>query len=128
MCKFDFDTKRIQFNTMESKKYFTISTKTYVRAKGLNQYEQCEKIKQIRIKFNHSLYGESIVYLNYFSNPQIKYGISFYTQKLNNMSGLLIREYDIKHMTLKHLYQKEFCKCRKFKNPVYTDFVITSKT
>ena len=128
MCKFDFDTKRIQFITMKSKNYFTISTQTYVRAKGLNQYEQCEKIKQIRIKFNHSIYGESIVYLNYFSNPQIKYGISFYAEKLNNMSGLLIREYDIKHMTLKHLSQKEFCKCQKFKNPVYTDFVITSKT
>lgn len=127
VCKFNFDTKQIQFNSTNSKKYFIISTQSYVNVKGLNKYEQCDEIKQIKIKFKHTVYGKCIVYLNYFSNPQIKYGISFWAETFKHMTGLLVREYSINHMTLEDIYQTHYCKCQKFKNPTYADFVITSK-
>ena len=52
VCKFDFDTKIIQFNTIESKQYFTISTQTYLQAKGLINMNNVKKSNKSEFNSN----------------------------------------------------------------------------
>lgn len=61
--------------------------------------------RYIKVSFNHSKYGAIHIKLNHFTNPQIKYGFDFNVKRINDLTGLFIREYKYKSMI-----------CRKLKN------------
>ena len=98
-----FDSKRITFENKASAKYFTIQTSKSSNKNSYNKYEQCEAVATVIIGFNHESYGPMCLKLNYFSNPQIKYGMSFMANNIENLSGLLIQEYDIESMTIENI-------------------------
>lgn len=68
--------------------------------------------KQIKysyeILFNHSIYNTCKIYINFFYNPQEKYGIDFECDNIIDLQGLLIREYNTQHFELDNLYSKHF--------------------
>lgn len=123
--KFNFDNKKIKFENHESLKYFTIKTNVLRNNDYTNIYEKCENINQIIISFTNSYHGAISICINYFSNPQIKYGISFISNNYNNIQGLLIREYNISKLTLKKLTDCKNKKCKIYKNPIKTYFCKT---
>ena len=74
----------------------------------VNNYERTLEIKQIEITFTHSIYGKMILCINYFDNPQIKYGISINMVFNNEVNGLLIRECLVDSMELNDLFDTEY--------------------
>ena len=84
--------------------------------------ENCDKIIELNIEFQHSIYGLVNLIIKYYSNPQIKYGIELKLEncKLNNISGLLVRESSCKYMELNKLTNKNKKKERKERNNVFS--------
>ena len=121
---FDFDTKQFTFPNKQSYDYFQITDNSNVSGKYFNIYEQCEYMKQIIINFNHKKYSDITIHLNYFSNPQIKYGLSLQLERVSNITGLLIQEYNISKMVLKRLKDTRQCKCKKHKNSIKTKLLL----
>ena len=98
--KSDGHTMNYNFKTQKgnaSSEYFSIQQQS-VDKKQMNKYEKSEYIQQISIAFTHSVYGKMTLNLNYFSNPQIKYGMSVKVQHKEGLTGLLVREYKCKTM------------------------------
>lgn len=60
-----------------------------------NAYEKSEQIYQLKISFYHNVLRNICIDCNFYSNPQIKYGIGFTCNKFlaRYLDGLLIREY-----------------------------------
>ena len=100
---YDFDQKKVTFGNKASSKYFNIKTNKSCNMKAYNKYEQCESVASVYVSFTHETYGPMCLQMNYFSNPQIKYGLTCMTHDVANLSGLLIREYEIPSMTLDNL-------------------------
>ena len=121
---YDFDNKKIYFANKASSKYFNITTKTLSNLNSSNQYEQCETVSSVMVSFTHETYGSLTLQFNYFSNPQIKYGLTFMTHDINNLSGLLIQEYQIPSMTIDHLENTYKQKGIIGKNKINTQLVI----
>ena len=87
--------------------YFDINYKKE-KPELMNNYEKSLDINQIEITFTHSIYGKMIVCINYFDNPQIKYGISINMVFNNEVNGLLIRECLVDSMELNDLFDNEY--------------------
>ena len=100
---YDFDHKKVIFGNQASAKYFNIKTHKSCNMKAYNKYEQCESVASVYVSFTHDTYGPMCLQLSYFSNPQIKHGLTFMTHDVADLSGLLIREYEIPSMTLYNL-------------------------
>ena len=103
MFSYDFDNKKVNFANKTSSKYFKIRTKKSSNLNSPNQYEKCESVASVIVSFVHETYGPLTLQLNYFSNPQIKYGLTFSTYNIEDLSGLLIREYEIPSMIIDSL-------------------------
>lgn len=89
-----------------SNNYFKINYNVIRQSYSKGNYENDKEIKQIKISFNHSIYGEIEFTLKHFSNPQIKYGIGIEMKEMEDaseLSGLLIREYECNSMKIKKL-------------------------
>jgi surface protein len=86
-----------------------------------------EEIKQIVLKMNHLKYGKIILELNYFSNPQMKYGLGITMKKNNELSGLLVREYLTKSMRLDKLKDTRKMKGVVGKNEVHSKILVLKK-
>jgi len=103
----DGETMEYDFKNQSGKcssKYFTIKQETH-KNKRINKYEADKFIQQIHISFNHSVYGQTTVTLNHYSNPQIKSGMGLRVSNTQGITGLLIREYKYKSF-----------ECRKLRN------------
>ena len=74
----------------------------------MNNYEKTLEIKQIEITFRHSVYGKMILCINYFDNPQIKYGVSIKMVNNSEVRGLLVREYLVESMELNDIFDYEY--------------------
>ena len=133
MCRWSFMS--FNFNTQrriskEASAYFSFGQKRVSETKLYNNaYETCENITQFQVSFEHSIHGKVTIDLNYFSNPQIKYGIGFSTKKakLSSFSGLLIREYTCKSMEVSELRDVEKKQGVVGKNTVTSKFVVLKK-
>ena len=92
---YEFDTQRVTLENKESKKFFKFETRKLEGGANLNKYEKSEKVTQCVVSFTHPLHGTMSLELNYFSNPQIKYGIGMCIPDsgVEELDGLLIREY-----------------------------------
>jgi hypothetical protein len=105
---YNFDTKNIKI--IGNKEYFSYNV-GIKKGNKENKNERCEYIKVLNISFNHSYYGLIVLELNYFSNPQLKYGIKIQLKEidnLNELSGLLIREYNCKYLELNNIQNKSY--------------------
>ena len=89
---------------------------------ALSKYECSETIQQIVVSFTHSVYGYTEILLNHFSNPQMKYGVGVNTCTPQRLSGLLIREYKCKTMTVHRLKNKKYKKGVVGRNPTLSYF------
>ena len=98
--EYDFATQVGNF----SSNYFTMKQETHTN-KILNKCETSKYIQQIHISFNHSIYGNTRVTLNHYSNPQIKAGMGLQVSSTSGITGLLVREYKYKSF-----------ECRKLRN------------
>jgi len=117
------DNKIAVFDNNPDKKYFKLERKCYNKLYG-NKYETDTNIIQYKLIFNNNRYGNLSFDLNYFQNPQIKYGIGMNYDKNNReLSGLLLREYKIKSMEIKKLNSLKPCKGVKGQNKKYSKFV-----
>lgn len=132
----DGHTMYFNFNTQRAKlgngadKYFSFCQKNVLHSNLYdNAYESCEKIVQIQVSFKHSTHGKMTIDLNYFSNPQIKYGIGFSAKKANldSFSGLLVREYVCESMTVNELTDSDEKEGVVGTNAVSSKFVILKK-
>ena len=92
-----------------------------------DKYQLSDKICQFKVQFKHSKYGKIVVDLNHYSNPQTRYGLGLNISKYSDLSGLLVREYKVKTMKLKTLYDKEVKEGKLGKNKVQSDFVIVKR-
>ena len=101
--------------------YFSITQKILKHDK-LSKYECSETIQQIVVSFTHSVYGYTEILLNHFSNPQMKYGVGVNTCTPQRLSGLLIREYKCKTMTVRRLKNKKYKKGVVGRNPTLSYF------
>lgn len=99
---FDFEKQHLTLHNKQSREYFTFNEKTLTNTSASKTiYEHSENISQLSVSFVHSIYGELELKLNYFSNPQIKYGIGMkFSDSTEGLSGLLIREYMTDSMIL----------------------------
>ena len=86
------------------------SDSNYFHAKQMNSQSPLVLKKEseiitnaIILSFVHSRYGRLEIQIRTFLNPQTKYGFSFTCSRISNLSGLLIREYDLKSMRLKNI-------------------------
>ena len=61
-----------------------------------------------QIKFDHSKYGNILVTLDYYINPQTKYGFNVRTQNHENLTGLLVKEYKTESMELENILDKSY--------------------
>lgn len=127
-CWYDFNKKQMEM-TKKSKEYFKVSTEKIERGCMLygNEYEKSESVMQLTISFNHSKYGLMRIELNYFSNPQIKYGIGMSCKKTKELSGLLIREYINESMECLRLDEVEKKKGKVGKNKKTSDIILVKK-
>ena len=101
---YDFDNKKVCLNNFASKKYFNFTTHNLSGGVYQNKYENSDNVAQCCVNFQHSLYGSMTIDLNYFSNPQIKYGIGMkLPNNTQDLSGLLIREYFTSSMKVSSL-------------------------
>ena len=126
--EFDFDKKGIKFNNQASKNYFELKTEVKYGMNNGNAYEKSEKIGECRLQFEHSYYGLISLNLNYFSNPQIKYGMSLCVdKKIESLSGLLIREYKTESMELYDLTDEDKKYGIEGKNNVISDMVLLQR-
>ena len=126
---FNFNTQRLELSKKAST-YFSFCQKRVSESKLYNNsYETCENIAQFQVSFEHSIHGKVTIDLNYFSNPQIKYGIGFSAEKANlrSFSGLLIREYKCESMTLSKLMDVNAKKGVEGKNAMTSKFVVLKK-
>ena len=126
---FNFNTQRLELSK-EACSYFSFGQKHVSETKLYNNaYETCENITQFQVSFKHSAYGKVTIDLNYFSNPQIKYGIGFSAKKTNlrNFSGLLIREYKCDSMAVTDLRDIDEKKGIEGENTVASKFVVIKK-
>ena len=126
---FNFNTQCLELSK-EASAYFSFGQKRVSETKLYNNaYETCENITQFQVSFEHSIHGKVTIDLNYFSNPQIKYGIGFSAKKANlrNFNGLLIREYKCDSMAVTDLRDIEEKKGIEGKNTVASKFVVIKK-
>ena len=126
---FNFNAQRLKISK-EASTYFSFGQKHVENTKIYNNaYETCKNITQFQVLFEHSTHGKVTIDLNYFSNPQIKYGIGFSAKKakLRSFSGLLIREYACKSMEVSELRDVEKKKGIEEKNTVTSKFVVIKK-
>lgn len=100
---YDFDQKKVTFANKASSQYFNITTDTSSNMTSPNEFERCEALARVIVSFEHDTYGPLSLHLNYFSNPQIKYGMTFITYDVEGLSGLLMREYEISSMQIDSL-------------------------
>jgi len=89
----------------------------------VNVFEQSKMIEQTQIIFNHSNYGEIILTISYFDNPQIKYGIGLKMAK-SNCTGLLEKEYLTNTMELNNLFDLNLINGVVGKNPSNSEFIM----
>ena len=90
-------------------KYFNVNYKME-NPDNMGSYEKSMEIKQIIVTFRHSYYGKMIVKINYFDNPQIKYGVglSVLANKDEELNGLLMRECLVESMELDNLFDYSY--------------------
>ena len=98
---YDFDTGKGQM----SSDYFTINQETKQKSDG--KYLSSPIVKQIRVSFDHSIYGRMTATLNHYSNPQMKSGVTIkyntHKSETKDLTGLLVREYKCKSMECRKL-------------------------
>ena len=112
----DFDNKTAD---IYSNDYFKIVNEI----DKVNVFEQSKMIEQTQIIFNHSNYGEIILTISYFDNPQIKYGIGLKMAK-SNCTGLLEKEYLTNTMELNNLFDLNLINGIIGKNPSNSEFIM----
>lgn len=124
---YNFNTKKLSM-TKNSSSYFSFEQKQMKQTSLYNnQYEKCEHITQFVVSFKHSKYGKINLDLNYFSNPQIKYGIGFSSPSSKSLSGLLVREYLLESMTLESLKDTSEVKGVEGTNEVNSQLLVVRK-
>jgi surface protein len=123
---FDFKKSTLNMFNHESIKYFTVKENKKYNKSVRTKYEYSDEIKQIIISFNNKKYGLVNLELNYFSNPQLKYGIRLNMKNYRDkeLTGLLMREYKIDTMTINELQYEEPCNGIKGKNMSYSKNVL----
>lgn len=100
---YNFNTQKLTMSK-KSSSYFSFEQKKKKQISLYNnQYEKCDYVTQFIVSFKHSKYGQVKLDLNYFSNPQIKYGIGFSSRSTKSLCGLLVREYILESMTLESI-------------------------
>jgi hypothetical protein len=99
---YDFDTKKGSY----SSGYFKITQETSKNKKVVD-YESSLMVTQVYITFKNAQYGSMRLTLNNFSNPQIKYGIGLDIVYPQDLTGLLIREYESKSLECNSLKSVE---------------------
>ena len=112
----DFDNKTAD---IYSNDYFKIVNEI----DKVNVFEQSKMIEQTQIIFNHSNYGEIILTISYFDNPQIKYGVGLKMAK-SNCTGLLEKEYLTNTMELNNLFDLNLINGVVGKNPSNSKFIM----
>ena len=108
--EYDFDTKK---GAMSSN-YFSIS--------NCDECINNDQIKQIKISFNHSIYGNMTAIMEHYRNPQLYSGVSIkyntHDEATKNLTGLLVREYKCKSMECRKLRKTKPLKGKIGKNKV----------
>ena len=123
--EFDFDTKKVIFKDKESKTFYKFDKKIFYNHLNKNKYEQSSSIHQCAVSFKHPINGSMSLQLNYFSNPQIKYGIGVkFPMNTNGLDGLLIREYKTDSMRVPTLIDTEYKNGVYGKNDAITKMII----
>lgn len=123
--EFDFDTKKVIFKDKESKTFYKFDKKIFYNHLNKNKYEQSSSIHQCDVSFKHPINGSMSLQLNYFSNPQIKYGIGVkFPMNTNGLDGLLIREYKTDSMRVPTLIDTEYKNGVYGKNDAITKMII----
>ena len=121
---YNFNTQKLTMSK-KSSSYFSFEQKKKKQTSLYNnQYEKCEHITQFVVSFKHSKYGQVKLDLNYFSNPQIKYGIGFSSRSTKSLCGLLVREYILESMTLESIKDVSKIKGIEGKNRVNSQLLI----
>lgn len=116
----DLDNQSFLYN--ETSNYFKIKEIVCDRC-SYGSYKHNKLTNSFFISFVHSIYGKFDMYVEYFVNPQIKNGFRLHFKYKYTLKGLLIREYNINHYTLRHIKHLRVNKAIRKTNPVYTKFV-----
>ena len=122
--KYNFESKRMTLNNKESLNYFSFKTLTESGNRSYNKFERCENITKLIISFKHNVYGFIGLELNYFSNPQMKYGMNIIMDNAEGIDGLLIKEYEIESMTLNKLDDKTYYQGKCGNNKIISELCI----
>ena len=110
------DNNILQFNINDdiiTNDYFSIYEDEFIIQEKNNP---SNIIKQVKIQFNHSIYNTITICINYYENPQTKYGIGFCCRNKNELDGLLIYEYLPSTMELNNINDTELLYGFKFNN------------
>lgn len=118
---FDFDKRTIEYNSKDASLYFNISKEQFI-----NPRDKTNVINSFIVSFNHKKFGELSLSFNYYSNPQVKYGIDFTPSHDRNvyvkqLTGLLIKEYSIPSMTIDAINYTKKVKPKIKKNKQISD-------
>jgi hypothetical protein len=122
---FNFKDKTVYVNSKKTLKYFDFKTNIQKNSELYKDKYQCsETITQCSLFFHHTYYGSIRLDLNYFSNPQIKYGIGLTIERNKNLSGLLTKELNITSMKVKNITDTKKKIEKKGKNKVISKMLI----
>lgn len=124
---YNFNTQKLTMSKHSSSYFSFVQKQKKQTSLYNNQYEKCEHITQFVVSFKHSKYGKIKLDLNYFSNPQIKYGIGFSSPSSKSLSGLLVREYLLESMTLESLKDTSEVKGVEGTNEVNSQLLVVRK-
>ena len=111
------DNNILQFNItddIESDGYYNIFIEDEFITQERNNVSNI--VKQIKIQFNHSIYNVITISINFYENPQTKYGFGLNIDYPELLDGLLIHEYLPSTMELNNINDTELLYGFKFKN------------
>lgn len=126
--QYDFNETELTLLCENKNQYFKVHRKENNSGKIYNnKYESDGGISQLVISFRHSKYGNIEVELNYFSNPQIKYGIGIKSRAIKELEGLLVREYICSSAECEKLNDIRLKKLKRGKNKINSELLLISK-
>jgi len=114
----NFETMKVEIN-MKHKDYFKIKKVIKDGRKQIFE-ENCDYIQSLILRIKHSKYGLIDLHFDYYSNPQIKYGITMRCENIRYFNGLLVSEVDCKRMSINNLENIIYKRPVALKNKIYS--------
>lgn len=116
VCTIQFNYDTIEINN-ENRDYYRIFENKSNEIKTIEK----DLIKSEHIiQFDHKIYGTINLSIRTFLNPQIKYGFSFKCEDINDLTGLMVREYALKSMRIKNIKSRKLLNGTRKLNRKYT--------